>query len=249
MAPDIQRHSMDLLEWLYDHPDEDAAAFPDSSSIDDLRGLVSYLADRYLVKDLTTFGGPNAEILPDGTAAVQRLRASRTDPAQRARRAATVRTRLLWWLDAHDTPPTDLSGALVELDADDLGTPFTIADISREATYLRDKGLISVHRTWQSDFLRPALTHAGRTCITDFGGNVSDYLDRGYRGGTTTNNHVTVAGPGNNIAVGDHNTQNMTAGLDITKVLEFAQFVSEAMPALGLSPEQQTTLAAQVRGS
>jgi hypothetical protein len=126
MARDIQRHSMDLLEWLYDHPDDDAAAFPESSSIDDLRALVGYLVDRYLVKDLTTFGGPNAEILPDGTAAVQRLRAARTAPAQRALRATTVRTHLLWWLDAQDTPPADVTGALVGLDADELGTPFTL---------------------------------------------------------------------------------------------------------------------------
>jgi hypothetical protein len=62
----------------------------------------------------------------DGTAAVQRLRAARTAPAQRALRATTVRTHLLWWLDAQDTPPADVTGALVGLDADELGTPFTL---------------------------------------------------------------------------------------------------------------------------
>lgn len=105
MARDIQRHSMDLLEWLYDHPDENASAFRGGlASNDELRDLVRYLADRHLIKDLTTFGGPDAETLPDGSALVQRLRAARAAPAQRANRASAVRTHLLWWLDAQQTP-------------------------------------------------------------------------------------------------------------------------------------------------
>ena len=249
MAPDIERHSMELLEWLYDHPEDDGGAFPvDSSSNDDLYDLVRFLADRYLVKDVSTFGGARADICPDGTAAVQRLRARRADPAQRAHRARMVRTHLLWWLDSQDTAPANWSGALIGLGVDDLGTPFTMQDISREAAYLMDKGLISGHRPWGSDdLLRPALTHAGRTCITDFGGNVSDYLNPAHRGGNTTNNHVNVSGASNNIALGDHNTQTMTTGLDTAKVLEFAQFVSQAMPALGLPDDQQDALETQVQ--
>lgn len=39
----------------------------------------------------------------------------------------------------------------------------------------------------------------------------------------------------------------MGTGLDTTKVMEFVQFLSEAMPALGLSAEQQSALGTQVQ--
>jgi hypothetical protein len=248
MAPDIQRNGMALLEWLYDHPDESLEGFPPDSSSNPrgLYDLVSYLADRRLVKDQSTFGAVRAMILPDGIAAVERLRADRATPAQRGRRANTVRTNLLWWLDGQDTPPNDISGALAGLGVDDLGTGFTIEDVNRQAAYLEEKGLISGRRTWQSGLMRPALTAAGRTCVTDFGGNVSEYLNAQHGGGSTTTNTFNMHGGGNNVAVGDHNTQHMTTGLDTTKVLEFAQFVVEAMPAFGLPADQQGALQAQV---
>jgi hypothetical protein len=249
MAPDIQRNSMELLEWLYDHQDERPSSFPvdPSSNLRRLYELVSYLADRQLVADQSTFGAADATILPDGIAAVERLRSARATPTQRARRAVMARTHLLWWLEGQNSPPNDLSGALAGLGVDDLGTSFTIEDINREVAYLEEKGLIRGLRTFQSTgLMRPALTADGRTCVTDFGGNVSEYLNAQNRGGSTTNNTFNVNGGGNNFAVGDHNTQNMTTGLDTTKVLEFARFVAEAVPALGLPADQQGALQAQV---
>lgn len=238
---------MDLLEWLHDHPGSSAAGFPSdaASPQDELRELVGYLADRRLVKDHTTFGGADAEIRPDGVAAVQRVRAARAAPAQRARRAAAVQTHLLWWLDGQDTRPASVAGALSDLGDDDLGTPYTALDVDRAASYLLDKGLITAHRSWQSELLRPELTHDGRTCVTDFGGNVSDYLNASARGGNTTTTITT--GSHSNIAVGNHNVQTTTTGLDTTKVLEFTQFVREAIPALGLLTERQGALAAEIQ--
>lgn len=247
MAPGIDRRSMDLLEWLHDHPGRPVTDFPSDSSSpqDELRELIGYLADRRLVKDRTTFGGVDAEIRPDGAALVQRVRTARAAPTQRARRAAAVQTHLLWWLDSQDTRPASVADALADLRDDDLGTPFAARDIDRAAGYLFDKGLITGHRTWQSQLLRPELTHDGRTCVTDFGGNVSDYLNAVTLGGNTTMN--ITAGSHNNIAVGNHNVQTTTTGLDTAKVLEFAQFVREVIPALGLSTEQQGVLDLEVQ--
>jgi hypothetical protein len=92
--------------------------------------------------------------------------------------------------------------------------------------------------------IRPELTANGRDCVVDFGGNVPDYLNRSPRGGHTT--HIKMTGSTGNITVASENVvQNVSTGLDTTKLLDFAGFVRQTLPTLGLPADQQQTLDAQ----
>jgi hypothetical protein len=99
---------MGMLEWLHDYPADgsDLPGIDDylaemSLSSDDGRILVDYLANRGLVEDFSTFGGPHARITASGMACIQQLRANRDTPAQQI---GTLRTRMLLWIDQREQP-------------------------------------------------------------------------------------------------------------------------------------------------
>jgi hypothetical protein len=256
VAPDIERHGMGVLEWLHDHS-ADGSELPGiddylaemSLSSDDGDILVGYLADRGLVEDFSTFGGLHARITASGMACVQQLRAKRDTSAQRI---GTLRTRMLLWLDQRERQGVDTgdwSDFLAGPDADYYGTAFSKRDLAREAGYLKQHNLITaidVRDLVSPAMIRPELTANGRDCVVDFGGNVSDYLNRSQRSGHTT--HIMMTDSTGNITVASENVvQNVNTGLDTTKLLDFAGFVRQTLPTLGLSADQQQALDAQAK--
>ncbi|WP_370942387.1 hypothetical protein AB5J62_25110 [Amycolatopsis sp. cg5] len=93
MTANIEEHASGLLEWLYA---VSTGAEPESSDISPYLTehglelafgfqLVPYLAQRGLAKDVSTLGGADAMITPDGIAAVQKLQTARADPREPSR--------------------------------------------------------------------------------------------------------------------------------------------------------------------
>lgn len=207
MLPDLEYHDSSLLEWIYDHsgdgselPGIDTLLTDNGLTGDSVRVFLTYLAERGLVKDHSTFGGPVAEITAHGIAWVQQARADRQSSA---RRTGALRTRMLLWLDEQErcgTQATDWSGFLSGPNAVYHEAPFTKQELTREAAYLKQRNLITAIDIEEAEpgFLQPGLTTDGRDCIIDHGGNVSDY-NRGRTGGATTN--VTMSDNSGNIVV------------------------------------------------
>lgn len=211
--------------------------------------LINYLENRGLVKDHSTFDGADASINAEGVALVQRLRAERMSPA---RRLGTLRSRMLTWLDDRDQQggPSDWSTFLVMPYIEYHGSDFTEKEVLREASYLKEHDLIKAFSAWgvKPGTLRPTITIQGRDCLVDFGGNVSDYLNREQRanGTTSTTNNITMTGSSGNITVASDNVvQNVNAGLDTTRLLDFAGLVRQSLPILGLEQSTQEELDAQ----
>lgn len=251
MAPDIEQHGTGLLELLHDDSDAAVATYLSEHGLSLRDGivLVEYLSDHGLVRDVSTFGGPDANITAQGIARVQQLRTERQSPA---RRVATLRTRMLMWLDHQEQQEIgidDWSQFLASPNVDYYGTPFSKQELAREAEYLKQHDLITGidvgdMRQATPGMIRPKLTGSGRDCVIDFGGNVSDYLNRGRSGGNTTN--ITMTDSAGNITVASENVvQNVNSGLDTTKLLDFAGFVRQTLPTLGLPTNQQDTLDTQ----
>lgn len=194
-------------------------------------------------------GMPDASINAEGMAAVQKIRADRMSPG---RRRGELRVRMLTWLadQDHQGGPADWSGFASGPDIAYYCNDFTEKDIHREADYLQEKGLIRSHKVWNAapGTVRPTITTDGQDCLVDFGGNVSEYLSRGQRPNQTTNttNNVAMTGSTGKITVASDNVvQNVNSGLDTTKLLDFAGFVRQSIPVIGVDGEEQEALGTQ----
>jgi hypothetical protein len=95
-----------------------------------------------------------------------------------------------------------------------------------------------VHVEESSDgWVRPRLTVDGRECITDFGGDVGEYLRDRRGGGARTDNSTTVHisdDNGNFVINGERFAQSYSAGIEVAELLDFAGGVRQMLPVLGL---------------
>jgi len=243
VAVDVELHAIRLLEWLSDqtgdtlqHVDVEKFVTANDLPEDSAFLLIRHLVSHGWVGDVHT--PTRAMITTDGLVFVQKLRAQRKDPALRAR---TLHQRMLRWLhqqEDRNSPPIDWSGFFLSEDAYLGGELFITAEVNRAASYLYARNLITATEFDQveSGNMRPRLTAAGQDCVMDFGGNVSDYLNR-HHGGNTT--HITG---NNNIVASNHVTQTITNGMDIKPLLDFVDYIRQVLPTLGLSDEQQAVV-------
>lgn len=252
MVLDLEHHGTRLLEWLCDQPDNiysDITEFIGEEGLPQKSGraLVEHLRSQGLVR--TAIGlddRPDSMITPEGIAHLHQIRARRENPALRAH---NLRDRMLQWLYQYEQvvgvdgmAPADWTGFLDGDGARFLGERFNRAEIEQAASYLTGRNLITAFRIDQAGpgWARPRLTDDGRDCLLDFGGSISDYLRRNRRSVNTY-----IGNNSGNVAVGSENfTQNVTTGLDTTKLLEFAAAVSQALPVLGLNHDHQSELQA-----
>jgi hypothetical protein len=248
---DLEHHGTRLLEWLYrqpghDHQFSDVTEFISMEGLpeDCGRPLVDYLREQGLVRTAIGLDGrPDSMITPKGIAHLHRTRAQHQDPAVRAH---TLRSQMLQWLYRHeqvnDMAPPDWSSFLASDEASGLGEPFTLKEMEQAASYLSNKSLITGVDIAEAEpgWVRPMLTDNGRDCVLDYGGRVADYFGR-LNGGTV--NTTYIGSNSGNVAVGsEYVKQNVTTGLDTSKLLELAAAVSQALPVLGLTPDQHSRL-------
>ena len=255
MDLDLEYHGTRLLEWLYDQPQPQqgvtyfdfteftiAEELPEGSDL----ALAEHLQAQELVRAIRPLTDrPAARITAAGIAHLQGIQARRRDPASLAR---TLQQRMLQWLYRHEQAagmdgmaPPDWTGFLGSDGARILGEQFSRAEVEQAASYLSNRNLITAFSIDQvgPGWVRPRLTDEGRDCVLEFSGSTSDYLNR--RNGGSVNTYI--GNNSGNVAVGSENfTQNVTTGLDTTKVLDFAAAVSQALPVLGLAHDQQSEL-------
>jgi hypothetical protein len=245
MSFDLQATGQSLLEWLYEHgaPNEytdlseflrvnglpDDAAFPVANDLK-ARGLVNPI--------FTLDGSADAMLTPAGTRHVQALRRHRQDPVARM---TALRDRMLLWLFAQERrgePPEHWTPFLASESAHFLGDPFTKPEMDHEVEYLRDRSLITTNIKVDEEvngWFYPRLTAAGRDCITDHGGSVSEFL-------RSRNSGATYHFPDNAGAISvnsSHVTQSVIHGVDTTALLKFAQAATQMLPVLDGIPEDE----------
>lgn len=243
MSVDVELHAMRLLEWLADQTGDtlqhvDVSEFITGYELpeDSAFLLIRHLVTRGWVSEVHT--PTRAMITTNGLAFVQKLRTQRRDPAFRAR---TLQQRMLRWLQRQEdrnVSPVDWTGFFLSDDAYLGGELFTGAELDRAASYLYARNLIAAIEIEEAESgtVKPSLTTAGQDCVMDFGGNVSDYLNRQQSGHTT---HIVG---NNNIVASDHVTQTITNGVDTKVLSNFVDYIRQVLPTLGLSEEQQAVI-------
>lgn len=250
VALNFQLHGTRLLDWLYDQ-DVTEPSFHDVNqfvaesdlSDDGAQLVVDDLESRGVIEQIATFGSWEAKLTVGGADFVQKVRAERSDSVRRSRE---IQQRMLCWLhnrEHRDAPPSDWSDFLASDDAIFYGDRFALAELERQAEYLFAKDLIqSLHIEQAADgTIKPRLTAAGQDCVMDFGGNVSDYINR-HNGRSTTTNITMTGSTGNIVVASDNVQQNIETGIDTRKLLDFAGFVRQVVPTLGLSEDDQAEL-------
>lgn len=243
----LQFHGIRLLDWLADRAGgtqpgfEDVTLFVRDQGLptDSAQLLVEHLAGRGVIEPLRASGGrTEAMITALGIDAVQQVRAERTDVVRRTRELGQ---RMLTWLlqqEYLDTQPPDWAGFAASEHGRFHGDLFTLGEVERRAGYLSERGLITGLSIDQAapGTLNPGLTAAGRDCVIDFGANVADYLNRAPNGPT---NHITMNHSTGQVVVGSENVrQTIRTGLDTRKLREFAEYVRQVAPTLGMTEDQ-----------
>ena len=258
MAIEIERQATELLELLYEcnkvdgDSGEVVADYLEKEGLDTSYGytLIDFLGNNGFVKTSSTMGGASGEITATGIQAIQQLWAERADPKVRS---GMLRTAMLLWLDQQeerDDAPSSWD-PFVDAEPAPEDDGYSKRQILHAAEYLYEHGLvqaISVNE-FADGWVRPTLTVAGRTCVTDFGGDVSEYLSRGQTrpivtNRSTTTNTVHISDNHGNLSVaGEHITQNMTnAGFDVAQILELAGGVHQIAPVLKLEADDERQL-------
>lgn len=237
-----------LLQWIYDEASGatqtyiDCAKYPGSAPRELVQAAIVELERRHLVKPLRTMGTtlPNVELTASGTKHILDVRARWNDRKWRNRR---LRTALLNWL-YNQEENLDGSAALVVVErfllAPDCvidGRGFSQPETDQAAAYLAENGLIEGTTIDQRRGpVRARLTAKGVDCAEQ-DMDVADYLSR-PSGGT----HNYFFGPitGNNLAWGDHTSQqNTNNGLDLDALRTLVEAVMQALPTLAADAHSQ----------
>jgi hypothetical protein len=256
--PDVVGYRDQLMDWIYDQAGGNSTniveikPFTESIGLDNDESytLFYYVRDQGLIDDRATgMGNPCAMLTSYGIADVLARRKRRGDPAQRAR---ACRAGLLRWFyqqraDEVHLPMTE------EFGADDgavwEGARFSVTEIRDAAEYLAAKGLIKGATVAEiRGPVRAEITTDGIDCVTDWKGDMAEFL-RGQRAGgpSITNHGPYIAGDANGANMAWENTggvtQNHSTGDQIAPGFEpLAEAVAEILkqlPAYGLSPDDQ----------
>jgi hypothetical protein len=254
MSTELEGHASDLLEAMYDadrvgtDQDEAIATYLQQNDLAGTYGytLISFLDDHGMVREHNTYGRAGGAITPAGIHAIQQLRTKRASPKVRA---ALLRREMLTWLDGQEergAGPNSFDDFAASLESAD--DAFTERELRGAAEYLQRHQLIeAVHVEESSDgWVGPLLTVDGRECISDYDGDVGEYLRDRRGGGPTADNSTTVYISDNNgnLSInGERFTQNYKTGLDVAALLEFAGGVRQMLPVLGMDVAAQGDLA------
>jgi hypothetical protein len=244
-----------LVDWVYEQAggvvteSVPIMAFTESVGLnsDGAYTLLRYCRDEGLLDDRTSgMGNPCALLTSYGMADVLARRKRRVDPAQRAR---ACRTALLRWF--YDQRIAQVHMPITEEFAQDAskvweGIQFTDIEIQDAAEYLSDKALIDgVSVPELRGPVRAQITTEGIDCVTDWDGNVAEYLrdQRGY--GPTINHGPEFHGraQGQHFAWGNRDVTQHQVSEQVAPGFEpLAEAVAEILkqlPAFGLDPDDQ----------
>jgi hypothetical protein len=203
-------------------------------------GLIKDLLDRV---SLTEQGrarvNARREELRKADAAYRRAAANRPE-----QRNATARDAVVRWLysrPGHEETKADLDsvGAPVGFPGD----PLVAAELAAAVRYLAECGLVAA----PANVEQYRLTRKGIDCVERFDGSVRKYMEysSGEDHSVTIHGHVGNAmwGPGKQEA-----TMNITVtGATVADLVPLLRAIAEAVPVLGLSPEDASRLTRDVQ--
>lgn len=243
------RWRIELLDWLYDlrpdQPGERASfgAFVEGRDLDEhtqavWRDNLRQLRDQGLITlaDGTDLLSCSAALTADGRSDVTARRERRHNPALRS---SAARDAVVQWLYG-EKEPRDLKRMHGNRAIHHEGSPFTTDELDVALTYLRNTGLVQGVRVAETVLLNPHLTARGIDCAEQFGGSVHEYLrSSGPAAATTDAVHVNAP----TSAFGNRDvTHTATPGAPAEQLTVLLEAVRQAVPVLGLSGHDATTL-------
>jgi hypothetical protein len=247
-----------LLDWLLDCEPEHPGAMPEFSKFigneEDLsateqarwRDVMRGLRDQGLIDLAESLGGNwGLEVTARGRQVAEARRARRADRA--SRRGAARDGVLAWLAEQPDHQAQEIEEFLTSPRAYYEGAPLDLADAEEALGYLHRRGLVTGIVAAETPLLGPELTDAGVDCIDHYGGSVSEYLRRNDGAGTSNTLNIGSIS-GSNLAVGNRDVaQNVQAGVSGRELGDVLQAILEAIPALGLSTDDEADLRDSVR--
>jgi hypothetical protein len=235
---ELEHYAIQLLAYLYRYPQRNITGFLEASRIKrhDALTLLDHLICRKFADDTTDKGVLSASLTTAGLSFAK----DREVHLHPERRTGELRKRMLHWLSEYDVwedNVRDWSSFLGSRQVNYCGTVFTEHEVDKEARYLKEHGLIKDGSG--NDVLEGRahlrLSAQGRDCIEQFGGNVTDYLNRTY--GSTTS--ISMTDSVGNIVIGDNNVcHNTASGLDTSEILAFLNGVRESLSIINYSDEE-----------
>ncbi|MEV7042209.1 hypothetical protein [Amycolatopsis sp. NPDC051061] len=155
---------------------------------------------------------------------------------------------MLSWLyqqEVAGAPPVDWSDFLASADNHYFGSRFADSEVAPAISDLAERNLVTGMSADQLGpaAVKPRLTAEGRDCVIEYGGDVSEYLNRhgASHGTNVTMNHVT----GNTVIGNENIVNNQASGIDVAKLVDFADFVRQVLPTLGLPEDERAELGRQ----
>lgn len=246
-TPDIENLRAEMLDYIYTVAEGSTGRFVDLKDfaaeyglqVGTVYGLVFDCDRQGLVVDASSLGSPCAALTPSGIQEVQARRRRRADPALRS---AAARNGLLRWLYNQDLANVHMPITNKFLESEESifeGDQLTQDEIDRAAEYLYEKQLIKGVPAWGARGpLRAEITHQGRDCVENYGGNVAEYLRDQRSGGPSINTTIGTINNSGAIAVASTGaTQNVTSGTDPSALAAFAKTLLTALPNLSLPRE------------
>ena len=253
--PDALGHLDQILDYVYTEANGTSSQrieildYAESLGLDmdEVYTIVWACRDAGLSQDGSGLGNPAFRLTAAGLAYVRDLRQRRDDPALRA---AACRTVLLRWFYRQHLASVHLpvtGGFGQSDDAQHEGARFADIEIQNAAEYLANKNLIKGAAVAEiRGPVRAEITAEGIDCVTNWAGDVAQYLSdqRGYGPTNTYNGPVFNANAGGNqFAWQNRDVTQITGGQAVAAGYEpLAVAVADlirALSTLGLSAQDQ----------
>jgi DNA-binding MarR family transcriptional regulator len=200
-----------------------------------------------LVKQCNSHDGPAAWLADGGREAVTKIRAHRSDPANRAAaaRKAVLAHTYEAKLNRNEHPDAASAATCTRGHGEFLADPLSRAEILAAVDYLEQKGLLTVGiRNADGKAQWVSITASGEDCMEQHEGDVSEYLRQQRAAAATYNNNIGSISGGSGIQIGNvQATQHVNVGLDPAALREFVDMLRPQLGQFGdAEPEARAAL-------
>jgi hypothetical protein len=247
----IEEAVAEVLDWLYSRGSTTAgfvniADFDAPWNTPEVAVRISRYAEAHglATAAFSLSNGAHLSLTMEGVALVHEMRRRRADPAERI---PVLRTAMLRWLYRHDSANQIVTGWDAFVNSEEagfLGDRFLLVEVEHQAKMLERAGLVREVRSSDTVPRRSgiSLSDAGYRCLTEYGGDVSEYNRRNDREPATTNNTYFADNKGNLSIGGQNFTQAVQSGVDTSELLKFAGAVRQILPTLELPEDEAMAL-------
>jgi hypothetical protein len=243
------------LEQLYDHEQTHPGQAMESAPFLIEECGLSQVAALQLTRALDALGlvdecnglaDPAAFLADGGREAVKKIRAYRSNPANRAAAARSAALAHTYEAKLNGIEHLDAGGAAAcdRGHGEFLGAPLARDEILAAVNYLEQKGLLTVGiRNAAGVAQGVSITASGEDCMEQHEGDVGEYLQQQRRAATTYNHIGSISG-GSGIQIGNtHATQHVNVGIDPAALRELVAMLRPQLGQFGdAEPEARAAL-------